>query len=340
MPPSPSAYGSAELNPGERSDISWITTGSVDRTQEVVIAKGMNDNQFAANPLVTLQHAYNLPPVGKSLWRKRGKDGDHIEIKVKTQYPAKPESWASGDPWVPDNELALVQAGLLNGKSIGFLPLKVHFADAKSREKNQFSSETLFIDEWLFLEYAVCFLPADFLRTIGVDPSPIVPKHAARAAVPFTPLSHSALCRARLALIDPHWPTFPLPFHLRKSPRIWYTRRRPAPRNVQASHGPIRFRRRSTASAMLPIAADSRVFRGKAKVWRGGASPKESSPPTTYGAPGVRHLGDCSEVVDKSPLMRQDAGSAAVSRRPVPRDARPRPARTGAAWTAWGRWCG
>src|SRR6201987_6233549 len=76
-----------ELNPGERSDVSWISTESVDRTGEVVIAKGMNDSQFQANPLVTLGHAYYLPPVGKSLWRKRVKDGDLVGIKAKTRYP-------------------------------------------------------------------------------------------------------------------------------------------------------------------------------------------------------------------------------------------------------------
>ncbi len=90
--------------------------------QEVVIARGMNDSQFQANPLVTLQHAYNLPPVGKSLWRKRVKDGDSVRIKAKTQYPARPDSWPESDPWPPDRVLSLVQAGLLNGKWIGFLP--------------------------------------------------------------------------------------------------------------------------------------------------------------------------------------------------------------------------
>jgi hypothetical protein len=65
------AKAPTELNPGERSDVSWISTESVDRMQEVVIARGMNDSQFQANPLVTLQHAYNMPPIGKSLWRKR-----------------------------------------------------------------------------------------------------------------------------------------------------------------------------------------------------------------------------------------------------------------------------
>src|SRR5262249_8114633 len=105
-----------ELNPGERSDVSWITTESVDRTREVVVTRGMNDSRFAANPPVPLHHAYHLPPVGKSLCRKRVKDGDLVGIKVKTQYPAKPDSWASGDPWMPDKVLSLVQAGLLNGK--------------------------------------------------------------------------------------------------------------------------------------------------------------------------------------------------------------------------------
>ncbi len=66
-----------------------------------------------------------------------------------------------GDPWPPDKVLALVQAGLLNGKSIGFLPLKVHLADAKASEKYGWPENTLVIDEWLLLEYAVCFLPAN-----------------------------------------------------------------------------------------------------------------------------------------------------------------------------------
>ena len=38
------AKAPTELNPGERSDVSWISTESVDRMQEVVIARGMNDS--------------------------------------------------------------------------------------------------------------------------------------------------------------------------------------------------------------------------------------------------------------------------------------------------------
>jgi len=30
----------------------------------------MDDSQFALNPIVTLNHDYSMPPVGRSLWRK------------------------------------------------------------------------------------------------------------------------------------------------------------------------------------------------------------------------------------------------------------------------------
>jgi hypothetical protein len=157
-----SLKGPTELNPGERSDVSWISTESVDRMSEVVVARGMNDTQFQANPLVTLGHAYWMPPVGKSLWRRRVKDGPLVGIKAKTQYPPRPDSWPAAETWVPDKVLALVQAGLLQGKSIGFLPTKVHIPDEKEVAKSGWTEQvSLVIDEWLLLEYACVFLPAN-----------------------------------------------------------------------------------------------------------------------------------------------------------------------------------
>ena len=151
-----------EINPGERSDVSWISTESPDRTREVVIAKGMNDAQFQGNPIVTLGHAYYLPPVGKSLWRKRVKDGERVGIKAKTVYPIRPESWPAQEAWPPDQAFALIQTGLLQGKSIGFLPVKVHVPDDKEVKKNGWGDNVgLVIDEWLLLEYACVFLPAN-----------------------------------------------------------------------------------------------------------------------------------------------------------------------------------
>jgi hypothetical protein len=151
-----------EINPGERSDVSWISSESPDRMGEVVVAKGMDDSQFQGNPIVTLGHAYYLPPVGKSLWRKRVKDGPRVGIKAKTVYPPRPATWPEQDAWPPDQVFALIQAGLLQGKSIGFLPTAVHIPDDKEVQKNGWNNNVgLVIDEWLLLEYACVFLPAN-----------------------------------------------------------------------------------------------------------------------------------------------------------------------------------
>jgi hypothetical protein len=99
--------------------------------------------------------------VGKSLWQKRVKDGAVMGIKAKTQYPTRPRDWTDSDPWPPDQVFALVQAGLMQGKSIGFLPTAVHFADQKEAHKNSWPEGVLVFDEWLLLEYACCFLPVN-----------------------------------------------------------------------------------------------------------------------------------------------------------------------------------
>lgn len=125
--------GLSELLPGERSDVSWITSDEPDRANEVVVAQGMDDGQFKLNPIVTLQHAYDLPPVGRSLWRKVLRDGPRIGVKAKTLYPPRPESWP-GETWPADVAFSLVQADLLRGKSIGFLPTKVHTPSAQERQ--------------------------------------------------------------------------------------------------------------------------------------------------------------------------------------------------------------
>jgi len=169
------AKGPSEVLPGERSDVSWISTEDPDRVGDVVVAKGMNDSQFKLNPVVTLEHNYKLPPIGRSLWRKVVKvaGGSRTDcqsvplvhgVKAKTVYPAKPAEWPDGKEWPPDIAFALLQAGLLQGKSIGLLPTKVH--DPSQSEIDRYQSSdgspnrvTCIIDEWLLVEYACTALP-------------------------------------------------------------------------------------------------------------------------------------------------------------------------------------
>jgi hypothetical protein len=148
-----------DLSAGERSDVSWISTENPDRMHEVVRCRGMNDGQFRLNPLVTLNHAYWAPPAGKSLWRRVIKEGDLKGVKAKTYYPPRPNQWPEKE-WVPDLAFALVQADLLRGKSIGFLPTKVHVPDQKEIDQAGWGKTSLVIDEWILLEYACVYLPA------------------------------------------------------------------------------------------------------------------------------------------------------------------------------------
>jgi phage head maturation protease len=153
-------FGSVSTaNQPENWDVSWISTEAPDRYNEVVIAKGMNDSQFALNPIVTLNHDYTMPPIGRSLWRKLAKEGNQRGIQAKTVYPPRPDGWT--DPWAPDNVFALVQAGLLNAKSIGWLPTKVHCPDPREASANGWNTDTMVIDEWLLVEYAVGTIPVN-----------------------------------------------------------------------------------------------------------------------------------------------------------------------------------
>jgi hypothetical protein len=153
---------------GERIDVGeadakalvaqQIATEEIDREGEIVVARGMNDAQFKLNPIVTMNHCYGGAPVGRSLWRKRAKDGPLVGVKAKTVYPKKPDTWP--DDWPPDTVLTLIQAGLLQGKSVGFVRLKSHAPTSHEIAANaDMAKVPRVIDEWLLIESAVTFLP-------------------------------------------------------------------------------------------------------------------------------------------------------------------------------------
>jgi hypothetical protein len=111
-----------------------------------------------------------------------------------------------------------VQAGLLQGKSIGFLPTKVHLPTQQEIKKSGWAEDTrCVIDEWILLEYAATFLPVnqaalveavskgaielpeDLLRAIGQDLKVIMPEPPVGLQIAaFTPLSevHRAIERS------------------------------------------------------------------------------------------------------------------------------------------------
>lgn len=137
----------------ERADVSVITDSSVDKTNEVVDAKGVKFDLFNKSPVVTLGHNYKIPPVGKSLWQKQVQNS----WKAKTAYASRPDSHPKEAEWIPDTIFHLVKEGMMPGKSIGFLPLKGHVPSTQEINEVHKGNRVDFVfDEVQVFEYAVC----------------------------------------------------------------------------------------------------------------------------------------------------------------------------------------
>ncbi len=140
----------SELVKGERADISMISVESVDNQGEVVLAKGMDVEIFQRNPIVTFAHKYDELPVGRAAWIKKVQGG----IRAKTMYTDATET--SRAVW------QMTQEGILKGKSIGFLPMKMRAATNEEIKSNPtWKNAGAVIETAMLLEYAVAPLPAN-----------------------------------------------------------------------------------------------------------------------------------------------------------------------------------
>lgn len=57
---------------GENADVSVITDDSVDEDGEIIDMKSINFDSFRKNPLVTFNHNYTNPPIGKLIYFATG----------------------------------------------------------------------------------------------------------------------------------------------------------------------------------------------------------------------------------------------------------------------------
>lgn len=144
------------LEPGERTDFSFITTDSLDRDGEVVLPSGGDWSTY--NRVVTFAHRYDQLPVGSNWWiRPRGNG-----LIAKTHYPERPRDWAAA-PWLPSAVLHLMQQPVptCTGKSIGFLPLNVRGPTPEEVAKRPELRGAKVIDRWVGVEYAVVPVPCN-----------------------------------------------------------------------------------------------------------------------------------------------------------------------------------
>jgi hypothetical protein len=144
------------LDPGERTDVSVITTDALDRDGEVVLPAGGDWSTY--NRVVTFAHRYDQLPAGSNWWIRPKGNG----LIAKTHYPPKPTDWGDA-PWLPSAVLHLMQQPVptCTGKSIGFLPLNVRPATSDEVARRPVLRGAAVIDRWVGVEYAVVPVPCN-----------------------------------------------------------------------------------------------------------------------------------------------------------------------------------
>lgn len=150
-----------DLLTGERADVSYITTQDVDRDNEIVLSSGADIQHYEKNSIVTWNHDYSKPPVGRAAWLKfmpEGKRNTSNAIKAKTIYAEE------GTFKLADIAWNLVRQRILNGKSIGYIPLPGGISPPTQKEVDTMPfmrGVSNVIRKYAIFEYAVATVPAN-----------------------------------------------------------------------------------------------------------------------------------------------------------------------------------
>ena len=148
----------------ERADISVITDETIDKEGDVITSKSIDFDTlgFRKNPVVSYNHDYNIPPVGKSIWQKTV----GTVTKAKTQYISRPESLPESVEWFPDSIFHMIKSGVMRGKSLGGL-IKYRASTQEDFDSNpNWKGAKRIAERTLVFEYCVC--------PIGINSNAIV----------------------------------------------------------------------------------------------------------------------------------------------------------------------
>lgn len=130
-----------------------ISTVHVDRDGEVLIPQGCDATSFQRSPTVFYNHDYGLP-VGKCEAIRRTEDC----VEAKTRFATRPPDHQG--EWLPDTVFALFKQGVINGFSVGFIPIEGRHPSKADRERMGTKVRYVY-SKWKLLEYSVAPLPAN-----------------------------------------------------------------------------------------------------------------------------------------------------------------------------------
>ena len=138
-----------KIDSDERIVTAVVSTGGIDRDQEILVPKGGDFERFRKNPVVLWAHGHSDPPIGRALWIKlqRGK------IVASTQF-------AETDMGLEVFEL--FKGGFLNAFSVGLINTKSHQPTPKEiARRPELSTVWRIIDEWELLEFSAVAVPSN-----------------------------------------------------------------------------------------------------------------------------------------------------------------------------------
>ena len=154
--------GSAEIKvaEGAREFVAKITTNAIDRDREIVDPKGIDFANFRKNPVILWGHNYSEPAIGRAQWIKTWSEGGkafgHISKGVVANGVQKAEDIFN-----------LMQQGIVNTTSIGFVPISGHEPTSDEIKKNSKLKQVRYIhDKISMLEFSIVNVPANPEATI------------------------------------------------------------------------------------------------------------------------------------------------------------------------------
>lgn len=132
-----------------------ISTETIDRDGEVLVAQGMDASEFEKNPVVFYNHDY-AQPIGKITDIRRKAD----KIDATIEFAQRPSDFEGS--YFPEFVESLVEQGIVKGISVGFVPHSggVRKASQKDREDYGESVRQVY-SKWKLLEVSVAPLPAN-----------------------------------------------------------------------------------------------------------------------------------------------------------------------------------
>lgn len=139
----------SDIDEEQRTVVATISTGIVDRDNEVLDPRGVMLENFAKNPVIPWAHQTLLPPIAKALWIKKGRKQIISKVKFATTERAE-EIWQ------------LFKGKFLRAFSVGFLPKEGHRPTPEDIRKNPDLADARFwYTKWELTEFSPVTVPSN-----------------------------------------------------------------------------------------------------------------------------------------------------------------------------------